>query len=406
MQTPKKPRADFPLTPCGNGQWRKIVNGRPYYFGSWHDDAKGEAALKEWCERKDGIYAGLDHVSTASTSTAGMTVAELVKAYLSVRSKNVQAGKLSPDTFRDYADELNLFAKFIGPTAKASGLKPSHFSVYRLHMETRKLGPHATKRVLACVKAAINYAMDQEWMTPIRFGTGFKAPNTEPAAVSLDKLRAGKTDRTERVLGPKAVRRLMRATRTDSQWRAIILLLLNSAMNPAEIARLKWSEINMETGRLHRKRWKTGGLQECYLWKFTRRSLQALPRTGEYVFTREDGRLWVGSESKLVKSLDGDDVIGKVKRWNFVSRYFFKVAARSNLAGCSPYTLRRTASTVSSHCRDDNASRRMMGHALQGRDRSYKKGRFPLARLRRVAMTIYNRLFVKRPAKEQTKKAA
>ena len=391
---PAKPRPDFPLTPCPNGLWRKIVNKRAYYFGSWRSDPRGEVALIAWLTRKDGIYAGLDHIAGVSNMVVGdITVGKLMGDYLLARSKDVTNKHLAPETYRDYDTNLSDFSKVIGPGANAASLKPSHFATYRATLETRKLGPHATKRVIACIKAAFNYAMDQEWITPVRFGREFAAPNTDSESVALHHLRRGQENRTEVILGRRSVRKLLRATRDKPRWRAMILLMLNTAINPAELARLHWDDFNLESGRLRRRRWKTGIWQECYLWKRTRKALKAiLPIAGDLVFTRANGKPLVDVE--MVSELNAvQQQRVRVHRSNRISRPFRELAESARLSGITPYTLRRTARTVAAHCDDDNAAKRMMGQRLAGRDQTYIKGQFPLARLKRLAMTIYRRLF-------------
>jgi len=395
MKPPAKPRPDFPLTPIGNGQWRKVVNGQAYYFGSWRDDPRGEAALKDWLARKDAIYAGLDHISRQLVpDPAELTVIELVRKYLKIRSADVEAGNLSPATFRDYTINLNDFCKHIGPTAKASGLKPQHFAAYRVRLDEKgTLGPHAIKRVIACIKAAFNYAMDEEWIKPVRFGRGFIAPDTSSEAIGQWCLRKGREDRTERILTRREIRKLLRHSKHEPRWRAMVLLMLNTGMNPAELARLKWKEIGFKAGRLRRRRWKTGIVQECYLWKRTRKALEALPHEHEdWVFIRKNGQPLVQQVS--VKTED-DTAIAKVKNLNRVTRPFRDFAEAAGVKGITPYTLRRTARTVAANWPDDNAAKRMMGQRLTGRDHTYVKGKFPLARLHKISVTIYRRLFPK-----------
>jgi integrase len=390
MDNPGKPRSDFPLTPCGNGMWRKIVRGKPYTFGSWRQDPLGEAALKEWIERRDAIHAGLDHVN-ATAPVAGKTVIELTRWYLSIRTADVKAGRLAPETYYDYVANLSAFAEFAGSGAKAAGLKPHHFAAYRAKLDERKLGPHAVKRTIANVKAMLNYAMAEGVIPAIQYGRSFVAPPTDDAALATHYERTGKTNKREVILTSKQVRKLLRSLKDKPFWKAIVLVMLNTAMNPSEISRLRWTELNLKNGRLSRRRWKKGIRQEAYLWKITRAALEALTRSGEWVFVNEKGKQLVKCHAETAEMEHGEEGM-VVRHSNRLTPTFRTLADAAGLPMVTPYTLRRTARTWAAHCHDDNAAKRMMGQALSGQDSTYVKGKFPLARLKKLSLTILARL--------------
>lgn len=201
MKPPKKPHPDFPLTPCANGMWRKIVHAKPYTFGPWRDDLRGERAIKEWLARKDTILAGLEvHTKTPVVAASDLTLGQMVKDYLKLRSADVQSGSLSADQFRDLTVALNPFVAFYGETAKAQGFKPSVFALYRTELDKKGWSPHTLKRTLANIKACFNFAMEMEWIEPIRFGPRFVALPTDDDAIAQHKLRNGLQDHTEIIL--------------------------------------------------------------------------------------------------------------------------------------------------------------------------------------------------------------
>lgn len=401
MTKPNKPYDGYPLTPCDNGQWRIIRKNKVYYFGSWLNDRKGEQALLNWLARQDAIMAGVDRgQQDKAPSGDGLTVAALVVRYLNERSRDVESRNLSPDSFRDYTFALNDFTKSLPRGARVSPALRPLFGDYVRAMETRGCGPHAIKRHVTIVKMMFRYAAGEGWCEAMPFGRSFSAPPTDTESVAQYHDRKGDVAKTERTITRKEVRKLLRAVCHDARWKAIILLLLNTGMNPAEIARVKWSEIDFESGRLSRRRGKTSKRQECYLWKRTRHALKAFVIPSEYLFIRKNGKPLVGSESRIKGH------VRVVHRWNKITKAFGQLLTDIGISGVTPYTLRRTARTLAAHCRDDGAAKRMMGHALVGQDQAYVKGRFPLSRLKRIGLTIYRKLFGKPKPKLRIAEAA
>jgi hypothetical protein len=101
---PSLPYPDFPLRAHRNGQWYKSVWSRrskkseQFYFGSWHDDPKGERALKDpatgWLARKDAIKAGVDNVRVEAVPMV-VTLGELMAQFLAHKHGQVKSGDLS-----------------------------------------------------------------------------------------------------------------------------------------------------------------------------------------------------------------------------------------------------------------------------------------------------------------------
>lgn len=396
MQRPDKPHPDFPLFANLNGQWCKKVTKRPYYFGRWAEDPKGEAALKDWLARKDGILAGLDNLRL-SDKTTGFTLLELATKYRDARRQDLLEGKLADETYEDYRTELTAFVNYVGANAQVAKLTPDVFAKYAASLTNeRKLGVHAQKRVKAYVKAMFNYAAGEGWITPVNFGNAFKAPDTSPEAIAQTKLRAG-DDGEEPIFTEEQIDALLRHAKPD--MKAMIYLALNCGLGPSDLARLKWSHIQGK--RLSNRRGKTGIRREAYLWKATREALAVLPRSADgLVFHTRYGTPIV-NKVRVYKEENGKRVVAKIRTTNAVVGPFkrLKEAAGKDVAiekSLTFYNLRHTHRTHTDNNRDTNAVLRTMGHALRGMDRRYVRRPFKLGRLRRVAMTGYRYTFIAR----------
>ena len=101
-KAPKKPHADFPLTPHPSGLWCKKVRGKLHYFGSWRDDPKGKRALDRWLLEKDDLLAG--RVPRSRVAADAPVIKDMVSQFLMTKMLLRDNGELSPHTWNAYSD--------------------------------------------------------------------------------------------------------------------------------------------------------------------------------------------------------------------------------------------------------------------------------------------------------------
>src|SRR3954469_24843525 len=92
---PAKPYAEFPLFPHATGRWAKKIRGQMHYFGPWADP---EAALRKYLDQRDALHAGRKPREVVS---AGVTVKDVCNAFLNHKQALVDAGELSPRTWKN-----------------------------------------------------------------------------------------------------------------------------------------------------------------------------------------------------------------------------------------------------------------------------------------------------------------
>lgn len=414
---PNKPYPEFPLFPNQNGQWcRKVKVGsdkpRPYYFGKWSDDPKGERALREWQDRKASILAGVDQARPVRAS-GGMLLVEAIRQFLEAKNADTLAGDFSDLTLQDYINELQKLADFT-PAALLASYGPNEFSAYLNSQlrKARKLGTHRLAVVVRYLRAFFNYAVEQGWRPAVQFGADFVPPSTDPDAIAAAKVRRGEDADADPVFSRRQIRWLLK--RATPAFRAMILLALNCGIGPADIGKLRWRHIDLESGRLKMRRGKNGIRREAYLWKRTREALKrvaklkhtkaAIAAEGDeaLVFITRKGEAYV----RAVRTMEGDR-IKKTTYKNAVSITFGRWIDEARAAGIVAkgakltfYNLRHTYYTHAENGQDTNAVCRTMGHALIGTGgKRYKKGAFPLPRLKRVAIRVLKRIWpAKKPA--------
>jgi integrase len=403
----KKPNRSFPIFPHPGGQWTKKVNGRSYYFGSWKNDPKGEAALEDWLARKDGILAGLDRLRVANAPEA-ITLGQLMKLFIENRRNAMLAGELAVPTYGDYVREIQTFVAAVGSDGQVSALTPAHFQEYANRMVRRKLGRHSRRRVTAYVKAMLNWGAKNGFFPKPTYGTGFVAPDTSPDAMRQAKVRAGEKDYSRRIVTGEELTKLLDAA--NPLFKGIILMAINCGLGPADLGRLRWRHIDPLSGELNMPRGKTGTERRGYIWKCTRKALRrvrklkhnrvAIEQDGQeaLIFVSRTG-LPMYRERELVK--DGVSVGTEI--CNSISGTFGRLARGLGMEGVTQYRLRHTFKTLGKRARDRDALNLCMGHRERSTGAIYDHEEIEFRRIKRVSMAVQRSLWPKpKPAATET----
>jgi integrase len=422
---PPLPFPEFPLRPHRNGQWFKSVwnprakKSEQFYFGSWHDDPKGDLALNDpqlgWLARRSAIKAGTDNVRVAPVVSV-VTLGELMAQFLTSKRSQVTAGDLSARTLGDYLREMEKFVSFLKPGTPVQALRPEHFSAYMKHMiEGRELGRYARRRVRTYINTLLRYGAKNGWYPMPNAGTDWVAPGADPDSVRQAKMRAGIKDYSNRIVTGAEVDKLLK--RATPAFKAIILIGINCGLGPADIGRMRWNMIDLATGRLTFPRPKTGVMRVGYLWKKTRKALrrvrklrqnrEALKREGEasLVFlTRNNLPYYRESEVHQEVDVDGQKVkkVVAIAVENAVSITFRRMAKELKLEGLSFYRLRHTLKTLAKKSRDKEAIDVTMGHKDRSVGKIYDHEEIAWSRIQRVARVVYRALWPKIKPKEGT----
>ena len=327
---------------------RRTKRTEQFYFGKEADDPKGERAISDpvvgWLARRAAILEGVDNIRVQATAD-DPGLGELMNRFLIFKRNKVHAGELSLSMLHDYIGEVEHFVTFLKPSTPAGGLRPEHFSAYMMHLiRDRKLGRHARKRVRGLITAFLRFGAKNAWYVMPNTGTDWVAPATDPDSIRQAKTRAGVKDYSDRILTGEEIDQLL--LRAPPTFKALILLGINTGMGPADLGRLTWDKVDLDSGRLIYPRPKTGAPRVGFLWKKTRQALLQvrilkhnraaveqggdaalvfLTRTGRPFYVEKEIHSEVKVDGKVVSKLTG------VALSNTISGTFTRMVARRDL---------------------------------------------------------------------------
>jgi integrase len=390
---PKKPYADFPLSPHPSGAWQKKIRGKIHYFGRWARRVNGKLvridgdgwkeALEEYKAVADDLHAG----RTPRVQSDGLTVADLCNRFLTAKLRKRESGELGLRMFAEYKETTDLIVAAFGKTRLVDDLAADDFESLRATMAER-WGPVRLGNAITRVKSLFKYAIDNGLIEkPIRFGGEFRKPDR---AV----LRRHKAQNGAKMLEAAELRRLIDCAgsahyRTDASLLAMVLLGLNAGFGNHDIASLPLSALDLDGGWVDFPRPKTGIARRCPLWPETIAALRAVlgerpaakdRADADLVFLQRSGRRWVRNTER--------------SRTDNISVVFCELLKTCGLYrdGVGFYSLRHVFRTVADAARDPVAIDLIMGHTDPTMGGHYRE-RIDDERLRAVVDHVRQWLF-------------
>jgi len=314
------------------------IRGRLYYFGS--DRRK---ALARYIEQATCLHGG--HPQPPPCPEAEITIATLANLYLEQQECRVTAGEIRLRQLHGQTVLLRDFVRHIGRNRLVSEICTMDLQNYRNTLIKAGRAPKTINNRIGAVKAMYHWALDN--------GVIKAGPNL----TAVKKIPMPKKERP--IFTPSQIRLLIKAARP--KLKAMILLGLNCGFGCTDCAELRWTDLDLEAGRVSLPRGKTGIKRNLTLWPETIQALQGIPRSGELVFYTRNGGPWV--KSTTVRGEDGTE---KYQERNTVTEEFRKLLAKAGIKtekGLGFYTLRRTAATFAAQSKDPFAIQRLLGHA-------------------------------------------
>lgn len=372
---PEKPYPEFPLYAHRNGCWAKRIRGKIHYFGKWEDP---QAALDNYLKQKDDLHAG----RKPREDVEALTVKEAANRFLNHKQALVDAGELSPRTWREYKRTCDLLVSRFGKGRLVADLRPDDFTALRSHI-TSQYGHHRTVMFVTYTRSVFKFLADNDLVDrPVRMGGGFRKPAKEV-------MRRHRASQGPKLFTRDEVLKLLDGARLP--MRAWVLLGINAGFGNTDCASLPLAAVDLDDGWVEFPRPKTGVARRCPLWTETVDALRAwlekrpAPGNDEYAgllfLTRTGAPFGLGTK---------EDPIGK----QFSHRLGKLGIGRK---GMGFYTLRHTFRTVADEARDQPAADYIMGHE-SGHMSSHYRERISDQRLRAVADHVRAWLFGPNPS--------
>ena len=358
----RKPRPDFPLYPHATGRWAKKIRQKLHYFGSTADDPKGQAALERWLEQKDDLLAG----RTPRVKADGLTIQELVNRYLTAKKARLDSGELAPHSFADLYANCRSVGNVFGWHRLVVDLAADDFQRLRQTF-AKKWGPVRLGNEIQRCRSIFKYGYEAGLMQqPIRFGPDFKKP-------SKKTLRLERNKKGPRMLEAAELRQVLDAA--GQPMRAMILLGVNCAFGPVDVATLPQKALDLKAGWVNFPRPKTGVERRVPLWPETITALQEAiadrpapkdkANVGLAFITKFGLPWWRCNLQSGVSTGAGAPAKTIFVQDNVVVKEFIKLlkALKLHRPGLGFYALRHGFETIGGDSRDQIAVDHIMGHA-------------------------------------------
>jgi hypothetical protein len=404
---PGKPRPTFPLFAHANGQWcrTKRMHGRKrfFFFGDWVTDPKGEKAEELYNAVAEDIRNNREPNTSPVTPPTLITAGEVVDRFLVSQEQRVRDGEIGHREFDDirracliyFLDAIPEHVPLETVDKIHAGQRTRYLDQFRSAL-SKRVGVLRFNNSLTKVRKMLKWAY--------RTAKIIRVPLHDDEALRKRTNRHVKRDQRLReqdaggkpLFTPVECRMLVaEAARDGGPLLAFILLAMNAGMGQSHISALPLDTKIVDTAGLFVDwvRTKTEELFQFPLWPITAvvieremaRRPKPKPDAAALLFVTKYGHPWV---QEYVKT-DDAGAIGDVNPDDAIGKAFDKLQKRLGIKrkGRGFYSLRRTFSTTANGVQDRDATRRIMGHGLEGMDPHYVR-EIPRYRLQAVVSHV------------------
>ena len=319
---------------------------------------------------KDDLLAG----RTPRPKAGGLTLKELFDRFLTAKLARVKTGELNLRTYQDYVFVLQTVADVFGKNRLAVDLTAEDFRHLR-DTFARTHGPVRLMKDITVTRMPFKWAYESGLLEhPVRFGPDFKAPSRR---VRLKSMR----EKGRKDFSAEELRRIIETAKQP--LRAMILLGINAGLGQSDIANLRESHIDWETGWLNYPRPKTEVMRRCPLWTETAEALrEALALRPEPKDEDDAGIVFLTTQRRRFVRITGKS------RTDTITPTFRRLLNSLGIDGRRNfYSLRHTFETVAGESRDQVAVDLVMGHSDNSMAANYRH-RISDDRLRDVTETV------------------
>jgi len=388
---PKKPRKDFPLFPHSSGMWAKKIKGRLEYFTSWRLDPKGEDAermLEHFLKtgRKEVAVEG----QPGQDSEGLCTLRVACNDFLATKQAQLDAGELSPRSFRDYFKTCEILIEHFGKGCIVGELGPLDFRSFRTKL-AKRFSPISLRNEITRIRTVFRHA-DRSGLIdrPVKFGNGFDKPTAK--TVRKDRNAAG-----PKLFERDEIVRILDAC--DPQLKAMVLLGINGGLGNTDVSDLHESRIDFASGWLVYPRKKTEIPRRIPLWPETLQSLREwLPERPEPSDPADSGLVFLTAKGNRWVRVNRTES-GKYTAIDSLSPRFKKLLRRLYVNGRRSlgfYCLRHCFETYAGESRDQVAVDAVMGHVDPSMGANYRH-RISDERLHAAVNVVRDWLFAETP---------
>ena len=292
-----------------------------------------------------------------------MRVYELMKRYVQFRRERVDSNELGKQGFKESERCLLRFAYHVGDI-DTEDLTPEDFKRFRA-TASQLGGLDTLRKHINVVRALFTFGVKNRLILREPFyGMEFDPPGT--ASIYKERKQNDKSLSRMEIL-VNACCTLNTKFWCPYQWKAIVLLGINAAYGPSDVANVRRSDIH--ENKITLPRVKNGKPRLAFLWPET---LQAIK---DYLFYERPAMTANGNDLLFINSHQRPWSRKERTGFSFtcLSHYFQKLLPVKR-EGVGFYSLRRTFATVAEEALDIPAVGVVMGHvdrSMQGVYRQY-----------------------------------